>query len=146
MADPVVVAVQTITITVTFDPSKIATEDGPISLDGPFTIVQPPFPQPRQKLLSIAQGMSLIVFRLAPIAGDIQPQFPTYPIEWFGGDGNPISQPECFDVHWYNPNQCTVIDTNSALVSNPHNFNVVVAYNGRTYGSDPTIVNEPPMG
>ncbi|HEX3529501.1 MAG TPA: hypothetical protein VH988_20775 [Thermoanaerobaculia bacterium] len=140
------VVVQTITINVIFDPSKITTPEGPITLDGPFTIIQPPPPAPSRKQLSIAQGITMIVFKLAPAApGDPQPQFPAYPIEWFDGDGNTIAQPDCFDVHWYNPNQCTVLDSNSALVANPHVFNVVVAYNNKTYGSDPTIVNEPPM-
>lgn len=75
-------------------------------------------------------------------------QFPTYPIEWFVNDGGefntPIGQPECFEVRWYNPRQCTVIDTNTALFENSHPFNVVVAYENKTYGSDPTIVNQPP--
>jgi hypothetical protein len=146
MADPVEVSMQTMTVAVTFDPGNLTAPEGPITLDGPFFTIIPPPPSPAVRQLRIAQGITLIVFQLLPTLADPQPQFPTYPIEWFDGDGNTIPQPECFDVHWYNPHQCTVVDTNSALVSNSHVFNILVAYNKMTYGTDPVIVNEPPMG
>jgi len=40
----------------------------------------------------------------------------------------------------------TLLDFNSATEPLSHRFNVVVAYMGQTYGSDPIIINEPPGG
>jgi|GEM_PF-3208608 len=134
-------------ITVKFDTSKIELGEDPISMEGPFDPLGPPPPAPKQLL--IPQGISLIVFEVVtePPGSIPEAQFPTYPIEWFTPTepfNTPIAQPECFQVHWYNPRQCTVVDTNTALFGNQHPFNVVVAYENKTYGSDPVIVNQPP--
>jgi len=141
MAGPVL---NTLNVIVEFDASNLA---------APITIVLPTTdpPSPPSSLL-IQQGISIIVFEVVTLNQGSGPeaQFPTYPIEWFtnnGGEFNtPIAQPDCFQVHWYNPRQCTVIDTNSALFENSHPFNVVVAYENQTYGTDPVIVNMPPDG
>lgn len=134
----------TVQLNVEFNPANLTSPEGPVSISGPFITI-PPNPT---RLLLIPQGITLIVFNLIPLlpGEDAQPQFPTYPIEWFNESGSTISQPDCFDVHWYNPNQCTVVDFNSALQAQPHTFNVVVAYKNKTYGTDPTIVNQPPIG
>ena len=130
---------------VQFDVDKI--HDGePITIEGPFDPSD-------SKQLRVSQGISLIVLELITLnQGDgPEAQFPTYPIEWFvnqeGSPYNtPVAQPGGFEVHWHNPRQCTIVDTNTALFQNSHPFNVVVAYKNKTYGSDPTIVNEPEDG
>ena len=105
--------------------------------------------------IRIPQGLSMLVFELKTIkeeGSDLEAQFPTYPIEWFLRDPvtnltRPIPQPECFQVQFFNEQRCTILDFNSVLRAsekNEHPFNVVVAYNNKTYGSDPTIVNQPP--
>ncbi|HEY0515184.1 MAG TPA: hypothetical protein VGH73_25025 [Thermoanaerobaculia bacterium] len=134
-------------ITVYFDTSAIGSPGGPITIaKGP---VSPVIPPPLKELL-IPQGISIIVFAVVTLnQGDgPEAQFPTYPIEWFVNNGGPyntpVAQPDCFQVHWYNPRQVTVVDTNSALFENRHPFNVVVAYENQTYGTDPTIINQPP--
>ncbi len=33
---------------------------------------------------------------------------------------------------------------NAAGFKAPHNFSLMVVYRGKVYGSDPTIINEPP--
>jgi hypothetical protein len=142
-------ALQNVTVTVTFNPANIGTPTGPISLSSnspDFTLGNPTGDPPTQ--ISVHPGICMIVFSLAPVEGSlIQPQFPTYPFVWFNQEGgSSIPQPDCYDVHWYNTNQCTVVDFNSALNTNPHVFNILVSYNNQTYGTDPVIVNEPPMG
>jgi hypothetical protein len=132
-------------LTVFFHTERIGTGEDPIEIEGPFD-------PPDSKNLRVPQGIGLIVFEVVtlPLGSTPEAQFPTYPIEWFtnnGGEFNtPIAQPESFEVRWYNPRQCTVIDTNTALFENSHPFNVVVAYKNNTYGSDPTIINEPEDG
>jgi hypothetical protein len=143
------VVVQTINVTVFFDTSKVGTSETPI-----FITLNPEETPPIQlTTLNIDQGISLLVFEVVTLNQGEGPeaQFPTYPIEWFTntpGDqfNTPIAQPDCFEVHWYNPRQCTVVDTNTALSENPHPFNVLVAYENNTYGTDPVIVNMPPDG
>jgi hypothetical protein len=101
--------------------------------------------------IPIQPGITMLIFELVTTQkqeGDPDAQFPTYPIEWFvneGGATKPVRQPECFQVQFYNETRCTIIAFNSALhpENNRHPFNVVVAYKGQTYGSDPTIINEP---
>lgn len=131
---------------------KFNTEDleSPITMESESFITEPPSDT---KLLEIKQGISLIVFEVVTLPEGTVPeaQFPTYPIEWFTstlGDpfNTPVAQPDAFQVHWYNPRQCTLVDTNTALFENRHPFNVVVAYANKTYGSDPVIVNLPPDG
>ena len=140
MADPILSMFQ---ITVEFNPENINNpEQNPITILGPFN---------SENQLLVPQGISLIVFQVVTVnQGDgPEAQFPTYPIEWFvnnGGEFNtPIAQPESFKVHWLNPRQCTIVDTNTALFTNEHPFNVLVSYENNTYGTDPTIVNQPPI-
>lgn len=109
------------------------------------------------KVLHVAQGVQLIVFSLQPVNGGIgpQPQFPAYPIEWLGGPGGPmLAPPATFHAQWFNTNRFTLVDYNSTLwegegvtpAGDEHVFNVVVVWEGNTYGSDPTIINDPPGG
>jgi hypothetical protein len=135
--------VQMFNILVEFDVAMVGTGQQPIKLSsGSFT---------GDKALEVGQGIGIIVLQLVTLNQGNGPaaQFPTYPIEWFTATGGspvntPIAQPENFDVHWLNAGQCTIIDINSALVQNGHPFNVVVAYNNQTFGTDPSIVNMPP--
>lgn len=156
MTDPIMAMFNVI---VTFDASKADTAEQPISISAvpPFSSFPLPPPQTgTQNGFSIEQGIALIVLNLLTTnQGDgPEAQFPTYPIEWFTPPqvgatflfNTPIAQPDCFQVHWYNPRQCTIVDTNTALATNQHPFNVVVAYKNQTYGTDPVIVNQPPMG
>jgi hypothetical protein len=143
------VIVQTIKVTVQFDVNKVGTPETPIFI----TLDPDKVPPPQLTTLNIGQGISLLVFEVVTLnqGGGPEAQFPTYPIEWFTttlGDqfNTPIAQPQCFEVHWYNPRQCTIVDTNAALSENPHPFNVLVAYANNTYGTDPVIVNMPPDG
>ena len=139
MADPIL---NTVTITVDFDPGKIAASADPITLTGPFLNLGPPTP----RLLTIPQGITMIVFKLTPLAdAALQPQFATPPIAWLDAIGTTVTQADCFVLHPYNPNHFTVIDFNSAQTTQQHLFNVLVTYDGQTYPSDPSIVNEPPM-
>lgn len=101
--------------------------------------------------IRIKQGISMLVFTLEtiPDGSGLEAQFPTYPIEWFVQSSKgtmPVGQPECFQVQFFNEKRCTIVDFNTVLdaETNKHPFNVVVAYDGKTYGSDPTIINEPP--
>ena len=124
---------------VEFHPDRIPLGEDPITITSPNLI---------DDQLSVPQGIGMIVFTLVTIGGSSQASFPTYPIEWFEQNGNqqtPISQPEGFLVQWHNPTHCTIVDFNSAVTSHAHPFNVVAAYEGKTYGSDPTIINDPPI-
>lgn len=133
-------------VQVYFDVNNLA---DPIRIESSFFL-------PGTKDLPIPQGISLIVLQLIPVntvVGGPQPQFPTYPIEWFewlddGITTRAMPQPEWFQVQRFNEIRCTIVDFNTALrnENNRHPFNVVVAYNNKTYGSDPTIVNEPEDG
>lgn len=94
--------------------------------------------------LSVPQGIGIISFELTTInGGDTQASFNSNPIQWFAS-GSPIASPGAFLVQWFRPRHFSVIDFNSTIEEQPHPFNVVVSYEGKTYGSDPVIVNEPP--
>lgn len=132
-------------VQVHFDVNNLA---DPITITGPF--------DPGTKDLTVPQGISLIILQLTHQDlpdGAPKPEFPTYPIEWFewlddGTTTRAVQQSEWFQVQRFNEIRCTIVDFNTALINekNRHPFNVVVAYNNKTYGSDPTIVNEPEGG
>jgi hypothetical protein len=156
MTDPIMAMVN---INVTFDVSKVTTGEQPISMSAVPAFLNVPLLPPQtgtQHGFNVEQGIALIVFELQTTnQGDgPEAQFPTYPIEWFEPPqvgatflfNTPIAQPDCFQVHWYNPRQCTIVDTNTALSQNQHPFNVLVSYENQTYGTDPVIVNMPPDG
>lgn len=102
--------------------------------------------------IPIKQGIGMIIFTLNPTLNPtdgLRAEFPSNPVGWF--DSTDSSQqslpwPQNFQVQWFNASRFTLVDFNSALVRNDHAFNVIVAYDGQTYGADPTIVNEPPVG
>lgn len=102
----------------------------------------------RDKKINVPQGIHLIHFTLSTISKDREPAaaFSSYPIQWLGDDGGPIVQPQCFMGQWCAPHECHLVDFNTAGSYVEHKFNVVVVYEGKTYGSDPTIINEPPSG
>ena len=101
--------------------------------------------------LSVFSGLGLVVFQLQTENGDgSAAAFLSSPIQWFdqsapGGPLTPIVQPAAILVQWFDANHFTVVDFNSAQVSNTHPYNVVVSYGGQIYGSEPSIINEPPM-
>ena len=109
-------------------------------------------PMNEERTIPIEQGITFLVFHLetAPSESPLQAHFPTYPIEWFvnepGGGTRTVPQPESFQVQLYNEHRCTIVAYNSALLAenNEHPFNVLVFYDGHTYGTDPTIINLPP--
>lgn len=123
-------------IGITFNPNAIRT-GGELFIFSGEDIVD--------KTITVPSGLSLISFTLSTISSFEPATFPTYPLQWFDGDGNPISAPSWFTYHWVTPSHFTLLDFNSAIQEIPHPFNIVVAYQGLTYGSDPIIVNEPPM-
>jgi hypothetical protein len=98
------------------------------------------------KELHVLSGLGMIVLELSTKAGaPSQASFPTYPIEWLSADGTvDVDQPIAFQVHRWGPTRLTLIDYNSTDAPHPYRFNVVVTYEGKNYGSDPVIINEPP--
>lgn len=98
--------------------------------------------------IRVPQGIHLIHFmlRTTSFGPELKATFPSYPIQWLGDDGGPIVQPQCFMGQWCAPHECHLVDFNTARSYVEHKFNVVVIYEGKTYGSDPTIINEPPSG
>lgn len=137
-------------LTVNFDVDKLNRNEDPVTIEGPFT-------PPTSKDLLIKPGIALIVLELVTLhraEGGPAAEFPTYPIEWFdwledGAGTRATSQPECFQVQRFSETRCTIVDYNTTLHwsgSSSHPFNVAVSYNNKTYGSDPTIVNEPEDG
>ncbi len=149
MSTPVPVTLYT--IGVTFLPQNIGTEDPLFSLAGD---IDGEFEGQAGNFIIVEQGIGIINFQLDQTADPdtgFVPQFPTNPVGWFNNtENNQVPQPQaaCFQVSWYNSFRFTVLDFNSALPPNPefHAFNIIVAYEGQTYGSDPVIVNMPPDG
>ncbi|HEV7506290.1 MAG TPA: hypothetical protein VGS07_15400 [Thermoanaerobaculia bacterium] len=115
-------------VAVTFDASSLA-----ISTDIP----------PSEGLL-IPAGITMIVLTLSTINGTSEAVFQTAPIQWFAADNPfaPADPPALFVIQRHGDKKVTLLDFNSAPDS--HRFNIVVAYEGNTYGSDPMIINEPP--
>lgn len=80
--------------------------------------------------------------------------FQTTPIQWFktakdgSSTGIPAGSPGMFMSQRMGDFTITLIDFNSNQSTAPahqnHHFDLVVAYDGKTYGADPTIINEPP--
>jgi hypothetical protein len=126
-------------VEVTFDVSKIHLPEGPISTN----LID--------RRLTVPQGITMIVFLLETINSPSSEVavFQTSPIQWFQADGTtPAPTPKMFIVQRLGDQNITILDFNSTPPPSPlsHTFNIVVAYGGQTYGSDPTIVNEPPIG
>jgi hypothetical protein len=125
-----------LTITVTFNPNAITNGGELFIFSGDM---------PADKNLIIPPGLSLISFTLGTIPGfPATATFPTYPLQWFNSTGDPVPAPDWFTYHWLSERQFTLVDFNSATERMTHPFNIVVAYQGNTYGSDPVIVNQPP--
>jgi hypothetical protein len=116
---------------------------------------------PSTREITVWRGIAMIIFNLSteqigtpPFPSDAKFQFE--PVQWFqhGDDGkstgNPAIQPNMFTLQRIGDNTVTLIDFNSnqspALVDKSHVFNLVVTYDNNTYGSDPTIINEPEDG
>ena len=129
-------------ITATFDPvEETLTFTGDINLP--------------EHTIKVLPGVNMIVMNLKTrvVTGPESPanalvaEFPTFPVQWINADGKPIHAPECFQVQWHGAQRFTLVDFNSLWEGDTplhYRFNVLVSYNGKTYGSDPTIINEPP--
>ena len=114
--------------------------------------------------ISVPQGIAMIVFTLSTYtAPTIKHQplssavFQTSPVQWFetakeggGNSGEPALEPLMFMSQRIGDQTLTLIDFNSNQsvleFDKNHWFNLVIAYEDRTYGSDPVIVNMPPSG
>ena len=98
-------------------------------------------------LIEVKQGLSMISFALTTVNHTVghEAGFQSEPIQWFDGE-RPISKPSSYLVQWHGLERCTLVCFNSVAEETSYKFNVVVAYDGETYGSDPTIVNMPPDG
>lgn len=105
--------------------------------------------------IPVPSGIGMIVFNLSTAPGSpTEALFQTSPVQWFatGLDGEatplPIPTPGMFWVERAADQVVRLIDYNSNQSSlvreQTHWFNLVVAYDGNTYGADPSIVNEPP--
>jgi len=108
--------------------------------------------------ITVRQGIAMIIFNLITEEIGTPPfrkaVFQFEPVQWFEtGDngestGNPALQPHMFMFQRIGDETVTLIDFNSnqshESVDKNHVFNLVVAYNSNAYGSDPTIINEPP--
>ncbi len=97
----------------------------------------------------IHQGISLISFTLDSAAVAAGAKFPSTPIQWQDGAGQPADLPPWFIMHRHNDENFVLWDFNS----NPgpdafhHNFEVAVSHDGQTFFTpDPVIVNDPPSG
>lgn len=126
--------IRILTIDVEFDPT-----DRRIHLQGDLgaddTIIQVP------------QGIGMIVFRLAEGTLSEPLDFPTYPIEWLERDGlKDTAQPPHLVVQRLDSRHCTIVDFNGQPGPDPirHKFRLLVTTGLATYGTDPTIINEPP--
>ncbi len=98
----------------------------------------------------------MIVFSLGTQEGsEHEAFFQTYPIQWFKTDseGNktntPLPIPGSFSFERTSDKLLKLFDFNAnlskSLIDTNHWFNLVVTYDGKTYGSDPSIVNQPPI-
>ena len=142
-------------IQVTFNPDNIGSldpEENPLfTFSGDIEGTNIPIPS----------GIAMIVFNLDTAPTTILPApapavFQTSPIQWFetaeGGSStnNPTLLPGMFMFQRIGDTTVTLLDFNSnqseELVNTNHWFHIVVVYNTFTYGSDPTIINQPPGG
>jgi hypothetical protein len=131
-------------IDVEFNPNAITNQEIPMFT---FTMDGEPLPD---NTLTVPHGIGMIVFNLhTPInpEQDEQALFQTYPVQWLDPENlsRPILTPHMFHVQRIGDQTFTLLDFNSAQSPTTHQFNLVVLYRGKTYGSDPTIVNEPPI-
>ena len=120
--------------TVNFDP----TAEPPITFtpgDG-----APPFP------VNVTGPITLFTFTMSPSAPS-GASFLSYPIQWFTSappDGLPDTPPPAFMIHVINPQHFAFWDFNSAPSAMSHTFYILIYYDSKIYGQDPTIINQPP--
>ena len=144
-------------IDVEFLPENIGTSDSLFE----FTMDGEVLPDKR---IIVFPGITMLIFTLRtrpPIVGPAPPPavFQTSPIQWFetvregpeaGLNSNaPTQTPGMFLVQRLGDTVLTLVDFNSNPFDTDfdknHWFNLVVTFSdGKTYGSDPVIVNEPP--
>jgi hypothetical protein len=105
---------------------------------------------PADGQLHLPQGISMLVFNMLPTNGGsgLQARIPVYPIQWLDAASNPTEAPPYAQAQWFNHRRFTLVMFNSSLVDedNQHRFNFAVVYDGKTYGNDPIIINDPPGG
>jgi hypothetical protein len=121
-----------------FDPAS-----GTITIRRVFPL--PVLPPDLSFPLTVASGISSIIFTLDPASGA---RFPSSPIQWYSGS-EPAASPPWFEFHSFDSWSFSLWDFNSAPGpdSMPHNFRLYVYYDEKLYWTDdPTIVNDPPMG
>jgi hypothetical protein len=101
--------------------------------------------------LPVPQGVHLIHFQLKtkqpesppePILADAM--FPSYPVQWLDAQLKTAAQPPSYSGQFFTPYQFVLVIFNAAAFQVPHQFSLAVVYDGKTYVSDPTIINEPP--
>jgi hypothetical protein len=105
--------------------------------------------------LEIDPGLTMIVMELVtdppPPSGIAPAVFQTNPIQWFDADNAaaPALDPGMYIIQRIGNHHLTLLDFNSNFSSvgenMNHRFNLIVSYNGSTYGGDPMIINEPPV-
>jgi hypothetical protein len=127
----------------TFNPTNIGSPTNPLS-----TNIEPDG-------LRIEPGLTMIVMKLVtspdPPSGILPAVFQTNPIQWFDADNAaaPVLDPGMYLIQRIGDNQITLLDFNSNFSwvgeNMNHRFNLIVNYNGATYGGDPMIINEPPV-
>jgi hypothetical protein len=140
-------------IEVTFHPENIGTESSIFTFSGDIELPA--------KTIKIPQGIGMIIFNLltAPTTANPAPPpalFQTAPVEWFETTPEGIATnvpklaPHMFVFQRIGDTTLTLLDFNSNQIDTDfdknHPFNLVITYDGQTYGSDPVIVNEPPVG
>lgn len=142
-------------VTVTFNPNNIGNPDPAANPLFTFSgdIVG--------TTITVPAGLGLIVLDLETVPIPILPApapavFQTTPVQWFrtGADGTstfePSLRPGMFMFQRIGDQTVTLLDFNSNQSSEPvdknHWFHLIVVYNKNTYGSDPSIVNDPPVG
>lgn len=133
------IPVNVLQIQVTFYPGNIGSPNPLFSFSGDIDGTTIPVPP----------GFAMIIFSLTtdqaipPAVG--QAIFQTSPVQWMSEDGTPTETPGMFTVQRAHDASVTLLDFNANMQGpdEPHVFNLVVAYNGQTYGADPSIVNQP---
>ncbi|HSF43744.1 MAG TPA: hypothetical protein VLT87_28380 [Thermoanaerobaculia bacterium] len=98
--------------------------------------------------IRMPQGINIIIFILEDLLGEAE--FPTYPIEWLKkNDVKDTDQPRSFLVERMDARHCMIVDFNCHPGPDQpmsYKFNILATIGGKTYGTDPTIINEPPGG
>src|SRR5690349_428020 len=116
-------------VTATFHP---ATESFTFLMEGrPLT----------DRTISVPQGIHIIVFTLEtdPFTPPVGAEFTTFPVQWISETGTPIHAPQCFQIQWHDTQHFAIIDYNCVSAKTPYKFNILVSYEGKIHGSDPTI-------